>query len=618
MIDVAMTTARVAASPLSSSVHSLHHRHANAWLKTLHLHSTIAITVNTNLGWPQLGLETTVAVREGALLEDVFFFLAPISSELAERMDAAHERADRQVPLNHRMSFHLAQGKMQGEDIGGDYVGCGVGRLLNVSTPSNCGQCVLCEAYGPAQLRVKCCLGSQHSHGAAARRGVAGPTASDTGYSRWSRALCKLRGRILYVVHCLLNDLSRDAHLLVGHGNCACQCPHTERHGLATSTPADQPIPTFEAESLASLPVVFACKDVLGPKEWITIDDDDDDDTDEEEGEDIVWLDDAAIPITMSHAKRHEPLVVKVEQDDPVPRSPLSPRSRPPQQHSCPLAIELPTVLAIGAASDSPSVSIIPSPSFSEDLPNVPSPKSPSLPSIRVDEREINLGPDSLPPSLWRGSTVDETPTPMTPTYAPLAPDSADDPAAPGMRTTDAGEPEIKRSHYTTPKRPWIGSQLHTSLLAMAGIQSIGSGDGDEERYSPAVGEKRLPSAKRRCRLAINTEFMEVERLDAPCDRRDSGTRMNPVVLGDDEDASEAVMFEAVVVDLTGNESDQGNIVSIIYAGDADQVKGLLPGSGSFYKMSMLADYQKGPFQRTKMSKGWSEKHKRPSRQRSA
>ena len=162
MIDVAISTARVAASPLSSSVHPLHHRHANAWLKTLHLHSTIAITVNTDLGWPQLGLKTTVAVREGALLEDVFFFLAPISSELAGRMDAAHERADRQVPLNYRMSFHLAQGKMQGEDIGGDYVGCGVGRLLNVSTPSNCGQCMLWEAYGPAQLRVKCCLGSQH------------------------------------------------------------------------------------------------------------------------------------------------------------------------------------------------------------------------------------------------------------------------------------------------------------------------------------------------------------------------------------------------------------------------------------------------------------------------
>jgi hypothetical protein len=79
----------------------------------------------------------------GDLVPDLFFLLVPLSEDLADQMyEGDRDGGGEKAPLNWRMAFHLPEARVAARAgagatrVGGDYVGCGVGRLMNVSVSS--------------------------------------------------------------------------------------------------------------------------------------------------------------------------------------------------------------------------------------------------------------------------------------------------------------------------------------------------------------------------------------------------------------------------------------------------------------------------------------------------
>ena len=100
--------------------------HIALWIDALRS-DVVEAFVTHDLGFPQLALRSGIDLKQGRLFPGAFFLLAPVSEEVSDEMERPGG------PLNTNMAFELGL-----KDKPQEYVGCGYGRLMNVSPIPSC------------------------------------------------------------------------------------------------------------------------------------------------------------------------------------------------------------------------------------------------------------------------------------------------------------------------------------------------------------------------------------------------------------------------------------------------------------------------------------------------
>lgn len=104
--------------------------HANLWLDAIGRDSAISMYTTSDLGWDQLGVRCEIKLERGAYVPNLYFLLVPVPG-LGES-GVAKEEDD--PNYNGHMIFSVKErSRILQCTVGGEYLGCGIGRLLNVS-----------------------------------------------------------------------------------------------------------------------------------------------------------------------------------------------------------------------------------------------------------------------------------------------------------------------------------------------------------------------------------------------------------------------------------------------------------------------------------------------------